>query len=46
MTQIEKTLNFKWNDNKKLPKMDPYCIYTPKIPETLIETLENPKFKP
>jgi hypothetical protein len=22
------------------------CIYTPEIPETLIETLENPKSKP
>jgi hypothetical protein len=26
--------------------MDLYYIYTPKTPETLIETLENPKSKP
>jgi hypothetical protein len=26
--------------------MDLYYIYTPKIPETIIETMENPKSKP
>jgi hypothetical protein len=29
-----------------LPKMDLHYIHTPEIPETLIETLENPKSKP
>jgi hypothetical protein len=46
MTQIEKTLKFKWNEHKMSPKRNLHYIYTPEIPETLIETLENPKFKP
>jgi hypothetical protein len=29
-----------------LPKMNLNHIYTPEIPKTLIETLENPKSKP
>jgi hypothetical protein len=29
-----------------LLKMDLHYIHTPEKPETLIETLENPKFKP
>jgi hypothetical protein len=29
-----------------LSKMDLHYIYTLEIPETLIETLENPKSKP
>jgi hypothetical protein len=28
------------------PKINLDYLYTPKIPETLIETLENPKTKP
>jgi hypothetical protein len=46
MTQIEKTLKIKWNNHKKLPRMDLDYIHTLEIPKTLIRTLENPKSKP
>jgi hypothetical protein len=46
MTQIEKTQKLYLNSHKMLPKMNLNHIYTPEIPKTLIETLENPKSKP
>jgi hypothetical protein len=46
MTQIEKTQKIKWNNHKKLPRMDLHYIYIHEISKTLIGTVENPKPKP
>jgi hypothetical protein len=43
---MEKTLKLKINSHKILLRMGLSYIYTLEIPETLIETLENPKTKP